>query len=716
MGITNPPAQSTDPISPSIWKEDKIQLREYQQKIFERAKKENLMVVIPTGLGKTYIAARLGAYFLEESALTKKIVFLAPTRPLLTQHWTSHQGAINLPRESFQMLSGKIPPSKRAVLFTSPEVQFFFMTPQTLRNDLQNGLYTLEDVALVIYDEAHRASGDYAYVPIARIFHEQNPEGRSLALTASPGSRQEKVHAILDYLYIPRDNLEFRDNQDPDVKEYTHKIKKVYVGVDMTEIMMAAYSTITTIKQETTFQYIQLYTRYDPSAPVNEKSYTMYFCVSQIKKLSIKLRLDPENGRPIRILISTNARLIKILHFIDNLEAQGLLILLKNMQKIHGKIRKGTSSKADEFLFRDPRIFDLFNFLTETQENNPERLYHPKMVRLKNIVRAELERRPTSRILIFTKFRDTVGILVKFTKDDVVKPMKFVGQSNKSKTDKGLSQQKQIEILDKFRKGSFNVLCATNVAEEGLDIAECNIVIFYDNSASEIRLIQRMGRTGRSAEGKIVFLYTKGTSDERSLWKGKSKKESMRNRLGGTPLKNNPKKRRKKKVVTPSQDPNYGIPSSRQSHLISSPPLEHDPNSTSVKIHISQDIQSRYQLSNALPVIVSPTEIDQCKYDIAIPSKEPFIGIDLVPVSYISMDITNLSLYRQIARKKQAVPHYLIFVDGSTIDSDMKDGFKKSVMIFKKFTGITATVFKDRSILHLTLRNILTTYLKNNPC
>ena len=239
-------------------------------------------------------------------------------------------------------------------------------------------------------------------------------------------------------------------------------------------------------------------------------------------------------------------------------------------------------------------------------------------------------------------------------------------------------------------------------------------MVFYDNSASEIRLIQRSGRTGRSGKGKIVFLYTKGTIDELSLWKGKSKKESMRTKLGGAPLKKS-KKRKKKRKLKPSQDPNYGIPSPGQTTLTSSPSKIIDSNMPSVKIHVTPSKQFEYQISDALPVHISPISVSNNMYDLAIPSGNPFIGIDLVPASYIDMNITNLSLFRQIARKKQAVPHYLIFVDACEMDPSTKDAFKESVVAFRKYTGIPVNAFTDHSILHLTLHKILSTYLKNNP-
>ena len=89
--------------------------------------------------------------------------------------------------------------------------------------------------------------------------------------------------------------------------------------------------------------------------------------------------------------------------------------------------------------------------------------------------------------------------------------------------DTGLKQKKQIEVVQKFRDGEFQVLVATRVGEEGLDIAEVNQVIFYDNVPSSIRFIQRRGRTGRKDTGKLVVLIAKNTIDETYYWIGKRK-------------------------------------------------------------------------------------------------------------------------------------------------------------------------------------------------
>ncbi|MEM4679246.1 MAG: ERCC4 domain-containing protein, partial [Candidatus Jordarchaeales archaeon] len=86
----------------------------------------------------------------------------------------------------------------------------------------------------------------------------------------------------------------------------------------------------------------------------------------------------------------------------------------------------------------------------------------------------------------------------------------------------------QAEVIEKFRRGEFKVLVATSVAEEGVDVSECDLVVFYDITPSAVRFVQRKGRTGRRRPGKVVFLITKGTMDEKYYWSVKWKEENMR--------------------------------------------------------------------------------------------------------------------------------------------------------------------------------------------
>ena len=130
------------------------------------------------------------------------------------------------------------------------------------------------------------------------------------------------------------------------------------------------------------------------------------------------------------------------------------------------------------------------------------------------LVRDQLAAFPDSRIIIFATYRDTVQLLVDHLALNGIVSERFVGQATKD-TEKGLSQKKQIAALTRFREGEFRVLVATSVGEEGLDVPSTDLVIFYEAVPSEIRSIQRKGRTGRSGAGT-----GRRARDERHLRRG----------------------------------------------------------------------------------------------------------------------------------------------------------------------------------------------------
>ena len=70
------------------------------------------------------------------------------------------------------------------------------------------------------------------------------------------------------------------------------------------------------------------------------------------------------------------------------------------------------------------------------------------------------------------------------------------------------------QVVQRFRQGGYNTLVATCVGEEGLDIGEVDLIVCFDAHASPIRLVQRMGRTGRKRDGRIVILVTEGKEEQ----------------------------------------------------------------------------------------------------------------------------------------------------------------------------------------------------------
>ena len=166
---------------------NKIEKRLYQIKIYEEVKDKNSIVVLPTGLGKTIIAILVLAYKL---SLGKKVLFLAPTKPLCEQHASLISNATNLLNQDIAVVTGETyTPSRRKEIYEKTRV--IVATPQTIDSDLDKRLF-LDDYGLIIFDEVHRAVGDYSYLKIAEKYFSINGS-QVLGLTASPGSDFKKI-------------------------------------------------------------------------------------------------------------------------------------------------------------------------------------------------------------------------------------------------------------------------------------------------------------------------------------------------------------------------------------------------------------------------------------------------------------------------------------------------------------------------------------------
>lgn len=497
----------------SYLNQELIQQREYQLNIAKQCVGKNSLVVLPTGLGKTLIAVYVAAKTLELYPNDSKVIVLAPTRPLINQHYDSFKSFLTIPEEQFIVLTGKTSPNQRKDLFKNKRLLFY--TPQTLRNDIVSKRYSLKSVCLIVFDEAHHSSGDYPYPMISEEYIEQNPDGNILGLTASPGASKGKIKELCKTLHIDPKNIYTRTRKDEDVKEYLQPLNLSKIGVNLTELMRNAYLAIQQLLEER-LQYLSQYGFLE----IKEKNLFDHIIRKDLLRLNSELvKLVNGNGDKTGVYtaLSINAQALILFHMIELIEQQGLDVLFSYLKKLKTDARKKTSSKAVKILASDHHLNQILIELLKYNDLSPEQLIHPKYLVLESLLLEELARNPSSRILVFVKLRDSIKNIVsklKILNNNLLKPSRFVGQSTKSKDDKGLSQKKQLEILNRFKQGEINVLISSNVGEEGLDIAECDLVIFYDVVASEIRFIQRRGRTGRHREGKVIILYCKNTHDE----------------------------------------------------------------------------------------------------------------------------------------------------------------------------------------------------------
>ncbi|MHA1147718.1 MAG: DEAD/DEAH box helicase [Promethearchaeota archaeon] len=506
-------------------KESKVLFRHYQNNIFKNCKCKNSLVVLPTGLGKTIIGILLISNALEKYSMGK-VLILAPTRPLVSQHKISCKKFLKIESEKILALTSRISPEKRRSLFK--ESQIIISTPQIIKNDVEKDRYDLKEVSLIIFDEAHRAKGNYAYTFISEEYINTCTDPHILGLTASPGKDELRIQDLCSNLFI--ENIVFKTYDDADVKDYIYNIdtfiERVKLPLKLLEISQVWQNLFSKflrffIERELINPYKKYYSkldflritqdlttslRYEKSIEATEEEYLnlLFFQSPTI------INIIKEKSLNIQSIFSYCSSCISILHAKELLETQDITLFSNFLERLQ--------YRADSDILAAKRIvnsnhYKLINELIS--RNSANQLSHPKINRVLSIVNEELEEFNNRKILIFTQYREMAEKLKNVLKTKLKKKLnieKFIGQSNKF-DDYGYPQCKQIEILEDFRAGKIDILIATSVAEEGLDIPNVEAVIFYEPIPSEIRLIQRRGRTGRHTPGRCYILIADDTVD-----------------------------------------------------------------------------------------------------------------------------------------------------------------------------------------------------------
>lgn len=482
---------------------DSVSLRKYQETIFSRAVDGNTLVVLPTGLGKTVVAAMLAAHRLY-SFPDSKILFLAPTRPLAVQHQNTFRKMLNV--ESMISLTGMDAVEERKTLWKSSRV--VFATPQTIENDIMRGL-DISDVSLVIFDECHRCVGDYSYVFIADEYMKKAKDPLILGLTASPSGEKETVKEICKNLSIRI--VEARTERDSDVAPYVQETDVSWVKVALPE----EFKKIRALIEDLLRQDLRA---------LKEKGFLESADLGKINKMKLlevqtSIRKDitsgTADGTDAFAAVSLAASALKISHALELLETQGISSLDSYLERLEKQ-----KSKAIRRLYADERMIALTKMVHDLRVMGFD---HPKLDELVKSVKPYAGR----KVMIFTQYRDSVDKIVERLNENDILAREFIGQAKKADK-KGMSQKEQIKVLEDFRAGKYNVLVATSVAEEGLDIPAVDLVLFYEPIPSEIRSIQRRGRTGRSGTGKVVILIARETRDEAYYWAAFHKERKMK--------------------------------------------------------------------------------------------------------------------------------------------------------------------------------------------
>uniref|UniRef100_M4BYH3 Fanconi anemia group M protein n=1 Tax=Hyaloperonospora arabidopsidis (strain Emoy2) TaxID=559515 RepID=M4BYH3_HYAAE len=483
-------------------------IRDYQLTIAEKALYHNTLVALPTGLGKTLVAAVV-MYNFYRWFPTGKIVFMAPTKPLVAQQIKACHEIMGISLSDTAELQGNVPPTMRRVLWKSRRV--FFCTPQSLQNDLKRGVCAAEKFVCIVVDEAHRATGNYAYCCVVQEIEAKTQFFRVLALSATPGAKFDVIQDVVTNLRIS--HIECRSADDSDVKKYTHVRQEEVVicrlGTHILEVKAKFMKCFIPIVQRLLRSNIIQYA--DP-----EKLTSWY--VLQARE---KFRKSP-NYESNRSAESDLALLVSLLHAKSLLTGHGLSSFQDQITNWVEERKKGKMSWSKREMLHSSEFQSLELSLAATASTDGS-ASHPKLIKLREVLLEHFKRRAAgksnTRAIVFTQYRASVSEIVALLRPlaPLLNVQPFIGQgaSGKAKENKGQSQKVQQDIVRRFRSGDYNVLVATCIAEEGLDIGEVDLIVSFDALTSPVRMIQRMGRTGRKRVGRVIILVTEGEEQKK---------------------------------------------------------------------------------------------------------------------------------------------------------------------------------------------------------
>lgn len=505
-------------------KSNAIEARLYQQVLAaDVLKKGNTMIVAPTALGKTIVATLVAADRLEK-VKNSKILVLAPSKPLAIQHESTFKEFLTVPCSS---ITGAVKTDERVKRWE--ESQIICATPQTVESDLLKGRYSLKDVSLVVFDECHHGVGSYSYVYLASRYVKESKFNLILGLTASPGSDKEKIKEVCDNLYIQ--SIVVKTEEDNDVRPYFKP-----VAIDWVRVKMS--SELEKIK-----------THVDKALKIRLKGLKNMgiirtVSVNKLDILKARGRVQSAIARSVNPkkecfqAISILSAVINIQHSQELIETQGVVTFNKYVARLRKK-----KTKAAKSLIQDPNFGKAIYLAREAEKHGLE---HPKLKKVTDIIKKELGQngqtklqsdryvkdadQKSSKIMVFTQYRDSLEMIHQKLEKEGIKSAKFFGQASRD-GEKGLTQKEQKEIIKAFKIGEYDVLLSTSVAEEGIDIPAVDLVILYEPVPSEVRMIQRRGRTGRKRSGRVKVLITNGTRDEGYYWASVNKERRMKHQL-----------------------------------------------------------------------------------------------------------------------------------------------------------------------------------------
>ncbi|XP_048454571.1 interferon-induced helicase C domain-containing protein 1 [Rhincodon typus] len=509
-----------------------IHLRDYQQEVAAPALEgKNLIICLPTGSGKTRVAVYITRHHLDKMKLqgkTGKVVVLVNKVPLVDQHFRKEFNPYLKDKYSVSKISGDT-----QLKISFPQVvrenDIIICTAQILENQLAEANESdadnleISDFSLIIIDECHHTQKEGVYKSIMTRYIEQklnNKKGiaqvslpQILGLTASPGvggaknrknaeSHIIQICANLDAYKI----MTVKDHYTQLKEQVKDPVKKVEIAEDRKEDPFGGQ-----IKEM--MMEIHTYLGRNPTSDFGTQSYEQWIVQKEksgAKEENRKLRVCAEHLRKYNdaLMINDTIRMIDAYNYLTDFYKD------EKRKKVMDDDEDVPKSKLDD---TDRFLISLFNEQQEKLQTLAGKTEYEngKLTKLRTTILQEFSRKRNSRGIIFTKTRQNAHALHEWIEENEkfkefeIKAHYLTGAGNNSQF-KHMTQNEQKEVLGKFRDGDINLLIATTVAEEGLDIKECNFVIRYGLVTNEIAMVQARGRA-RSDDSTYALVANEGS-------------------------------------------------------------------------------------------------------------------------------------------------------------------------------------------------------------
>lgn len=484
-----------------------IERREYQDYLSNIGLQDSSLIVLPTGTGKTIVTLRITAERVLQNFGGTSLL-LAPTKPLVEQHYETYSNLLDIMDDNIIKFTGDVRPKEREKIWDD-EPSVVIATPQVIENDLISDRISLENVIHLTFDECHRATGDYSYVYIADKYTQQADNPLITGLSASPGDTKEDILNICNNINV--NSIEIITEENPMIEDYIYNTEIETRFVDISDEVLSVRDMLQEVYKSRL-----------------EDLYENDFVDSRSKTLSQK-KLHQARGKIQKAMkqgddeaysaMSIWAEAMKLNRAIELIETQGVESFLDYYQRLEEELREDDSSKAVERLVSDPKIQRAVQKARDFEGTYEK--FDVLRSELVNTVKIE-----GGKALVFTKSRDTVEALRRELSDNF-SVGRLVGQQDAGDS-AGMTQAEQKQAVNQFSDGEYEVLISTQIGEEGLDISEVDLVVFYEPATKGIEQVQRQGRTGRTQSGRVVMLIGNDTRDVGMYYKSKSNVEQMK--------------------------------------------------------------------------------------------------------------------------------------------------------------------------------------------